>query len=78
MTIYTDRIPKYNSKSFDSFLSSQIDDGLWLAYGYDKADKTATDLYEYISFEHYKQCFDEKLSNAFKVTEVYEKETSIK
>lgn len=39
VTVYSDKFAKYGEKDFSKKTASQVDEGLWLPFGYDTTDK---------------------------------------
>ena len=77
VTIYADKFPKFGEKDYKNKFASQVDDGLWLPYGYDMSNRLRHELLAKLSYDYYKDCYKNKKYSSFKVQEVYERDSTI-
>ena len=77
VTVYADRFPKYGENDNSKRIASQVDEGLYLPFGYDIADQLQYDLLSKISHDYYKQCLKANRYQSFKTTFVYERDASV-
>ncbi len=71
VTIYAERFAKFGEKDVSKKMASQVDEGLWMPFGYDMTDKLRHELLSKISYEYYKDCLKTKRYQSFKMSTVY-------
>lgn len=71
VTVYSDRFAKYGETNNDKKLASQLDEGLWMPFGYDMTDKLRHELLCKLSYDYYKDCLKSKRYQSFKMTSFY-------
>lgn len=77
VTVYSDRFAKYGEKDFAKKTTSQVDEGLWLPFGYDTSDRLRHELLSKISYDYYKDCLKTKRYQSFKMATVYEHDATV-
>lgn len=77
VTVYADRFPKYGENDNTKKIASQVDEGLYLPFGYDTSDRLKYELISKISHDYYKQCLKANRYQSFKTTYVYERDATI-